>query len=90
MIFFSSSLFAGLSIVYSFKSNANAILIVNKFKYKNAIFLENLLTLFHLSDNITLVPNEQDDPLAQSVEQRTVNPCVAGSSPAGVVGYILW
>lgn len=23
--------------------------------------------------------------LAQSVEQRTVNPCVAGSSPAGAV-----
>ena len=25
-------------------------------------------------------------PLAQSVEQRTVNPCVAGSSPAGGEG----
>ncbi len=27
----------------------------------------------------------RDDPLAQLVEQWTVNPCVAGSSPAGVV-----
>ncbi len=30
-------------------------------------------------------PHIASDPLAQSVEQRTVNPCVAGSSPAGVV-----
>ena len=26
--------------------------------------------------------------LAQSVEQRTVNPCVAGSSPAGAVNPV--
>ena len=27
--------------------------------------------------------------LAQSVEQRTVNPCVAGSSPAGAVNPVI-
>lgn len=30
-----------------------------------------------------------DAPLAQVVEQRTVNPCVAGSNPAGGGGSLL-
>ena len=60
------------------------------FSKKNKKFFYNLLTLLFVWYNITLVPNEQDDPLAQSVEQRTVNPCVAGSSPAGVASFILW
>ncbi len=32
---------------------------------------------------ITTTFNKTNAPLAQSVEQRTVNPCVAGSNPAG-------
>ncbi len=42
-----------------------------------------LLTFFLKLRTILTHSRERDAPLAQLVEQWTVNPCVAGSSPAG-------
>ena len=50
---------------------------------KNYFFFFILLTFFLDSYIIIHVFSNERAPLAQLVEQWTVNPCVAGSSPAG-------